>query len=223
MKDMIDVMKCAARIVMLGSLVLPTPGVAQDMPARGVPAPVGSIPRDAEFTFSRTWIDIKARDSMVPRIDRSTIVPYAGLGLVDQFHVGRTGSLGRLRRLETWERQTIENLPVATSVAGKPLSDHELPMTGQGAASLIPLFFVEHGTDWRQVPASDLTGEKRFIRLRWLKSLRDRAFEKDAAVVVQSLRLIEHFEYDDAGALVGIVRQRRENGFAKEQAVIDRR
>ena len=75
-------------------------------------------------------------------------------------------------------------------------------------------------SDWRQVAPSELTGEKRFIRLRWLKSVRDETFEKDAALVVQSLSSIEHFEYDGGGALVSVVRQRRENGFAREDAVI---
>jgi hypothetical protein len=220
MNDMVDAMKSAARIVILGSVVLPAASTAHDIPVRDMPAPARSIPRDAEFTFSRTWIDIKARDSMVPRVDRSTITSHAALNLVDQFHVGRTDSLGRLRRLETWDRHTIETLPMTKSVASKPLSDYELPRTGRGAASLAPLFFVEHESDWRQVAPSELTGEKRFIRLRWLKSVRDETFEKDAALVMQSLSFIEHFEYDGGGALVSVVRQRREHGYARENAVI---
>jgi hypothetical protein len=126
---------------------------------------------------------------------------------------------GRLRRLETWDRDGIEDVPLHMVVAGKPLSAHDVPITAQDPATQTPLFFLpdDSGTGWRQVTAANTSGDTRFIRLRWLKALQGDTLQKDAEMMQQSLSLIESYTYDGQGHLVEILRQRRETGFEVER------
>jgi hypothetical protein len=210
-KHMIAALRHRAALAILLSAVISTAAYPQE-PAMSETG----IPTDAAFHFYRSLRDIKAADSAVPRVDPDTVVDYGGLGLVDRFYIGETDSKGRLRRLETWDRQGIEDIAPDMVIAGKPLAGYAAPVALRDLADQTPLFFMQEGTEWRQVTAAETEGETRFIRLRWLKALRGDTVEMDAELIQQSRSLVEVFTYDGNGRLVEILRQRRETGFEVE-------
>lgn len=198
-------------IVIIGLLAMLTPSFAKEalMSRNGKP--------DAgEFYFGRTLIDISAADSQVPRVDRDTVADYAKLGLADELYIGRTDASGRLIYLETWLREPVDEVDLGMIVEGKPLAQHDVPISGDRIDSQKPLFFMREGGEWRSVPAEATLGETEFMRLRLLAPLRGGPPELDAEIFQQRLESIHDYLYRADGQLDRITQRLRQKNFAED-------
>ncbi len=179
------------------------------------------IPSDSNFYFGRMMIDISASDAEVPRVDRDTVQRYDNLGLLDQFHIGRSDDRGQLVYLETWLRQPVEEVSLGMVVDGMSLESYIVPIVRGDIESQKPQFFMRKEGRWRHVSPDETIGESIFIRLRLLSPLRGGAPQKDAEVFRQYLSSVYEYTYDVDGAINRIVMRSHEDDFA-QKVVFDR-
>ena len=158
-----------------------------------------SLPINSEFYFRDKSIR-KDIIYTIPRVDLNTVTEYEELGHDIGFYFCKTDHQGRLQKLETWERKIISDIPLNTLITGTFLEDFDLPLIKDNHKAIAPLFFMQKGEDWQIVSAKETIGKSKFIRLRWVKSIRNNTeFLKLAEQVEQYPLLSEEFIYDENG------------------------